>query len=112
MHTLANKHQLTEAYLLDSSHFFKTTLQANNVKIVKMCSLEPKLRAVVERQYTGLNVVTLAKTVSLRGTTYMNEMIVSAGSCSGLPKFGKIQKILIVDDDVSFVVKKNLFMVH
>ena len=52
-----------------------------------------------------MTAVSLAKTSFLNGTQYTQGMFLSTGSTSGLPDFGKILNVLIVEDKPCFVVE-------
>ncbi len=52
-----------------------------------------------------MKTVFLATSVILHGTKYSEGMFVSVGSTSELPDFGKIVKVLIVDNKASFIIE-------
>jgi hypothetical protein len=52
-----------------------------------------------------VTAVSLAKTSFLNGTQYTQGMFLSTGSKSGLPDFGKILNVLIVENKPCFVVE-------
>lgn len=103
--TLANRHQLMQAYVQESFNLFKPVLQVSKVKTIRAASLEPNLKAAIERKLGCLNTLSFATTVTVHGTTYTKGLIVSVGSCSGLPEFSMIQNILITNGEVLLILK-------
>lgn len=112
--TLSSKHQQMMAYHLDGQNLFKPKLYIGNVDTVKVASLEEKLMAAIKKRYPNQETVSLAKDVCFYGTQYVKGMVISAGQCSGLPDFYKIQNILVNLTDVSFVTTKlsSWFLEH
>lgn len=112
--TLSSKHQHMMAYYLDGKNLFKPKLYIGSVDKVKISSLDEKLRVEIKKKYPQQDTVSLAKDIHLYGTQYVAGMIVSAGQCSGLPDFYKIQYIVVTFEKVSFATKKlsSWYMEH
>lgn len=49
--------------------------------------------------------VFVASSICLDGVTYKADMVVSAGSCSGLPEFRQITQIVAVHTEIMFVCR-------
>lgn len=103
--TLDPHHQLLLAYHLKSSSIFKPALEVTNVESVSLDILEFSVKTVIQRKYNNVEIVRLASTACLHGTTYSEGMFVSFGQTSGLPDFGKIKKVVIVEKKASFIVE-------
>lgn len=65
-----------QAYVLDSPNVFKPAIQVSKVKTIRAASLEPNLKAAIERKLGYLNTL-FATTVTVHGTTYTKGLIVS-----------------------------------
>ncbi len=59
----------------------------------------------LRQKYAVQNTVLSASSVSIDGIKYNPDMIVSVGTCSGLPDFRQIFKILVTNNDVLFLYK-------
>lgn len=94
------------AHVMQSPRFFKQSIHVDKVKVVKVSSLERKVKTAVEKKYAHLNTVSLASNTELHGTSYSKGMMVSVGHCGGLPEFAKIHCILLVDSQASFVLER------
>lgn len=103
--TLASHHQLLLAYYLKSSSIFKPALEVTNVESVSLDILEFSIKTAIQRKYNTVEIVRLASTACLHGTTYSEGMFVSFGQTSELPDFGKIKKVVIVEQKASFIVE-------
>ena len=114
LQTLAKRHQLMQAYVIDSPSFFKPELQVSQLKTVRTSLLEPNQRVSIERRYGHRNTVSLSTNVCVHGTSYSKGMIVSIGSCSGIPDFCKILHVLITDGEMSLILEKltSLYIEH
>lgn len=58
----------------------------------------------IETKTDSQNIYSTSK-VSIDGTEYANGMFVSAGHTGGLPKFSKIEHIVLVNNSVSFLCR-------
>lgn len=64
------------------------------------------LRQAILNRFGDVDTVGLTPHIFLNGTKYSKGMILSAGSTSGLPDFGRILEICIVlDSQVCFVIE-------
>lgn len=104
--TLSSKHQQMIAYHLDNQSLFKQKLYIEKVKVVKVSELDKPLQCEIQKKYPHLGSVSLSKSIHLHGTQYVQDMILAAGQCSGLPEFHKIVTILIHADKVTFFCKR------
>lgn len=81
------------AYFLDMPCLFKPPLEVDRVSLVSLDILDNSVKKAIRLKYKNVKTVSLATSVILHG------MFVSVGSTSELPDFGKIVKVLIVDNN-------------
>lgn len=51
------------------------------------------------------NTVLVASSACVHGIKYSADMVVSVGSCSGLPDFRQITKIVVINTEILFVCR-------
>lgn len=103
--TLSRHHQLFLAYQLEMPTVFKPDLEVVNVTNVSPDILDFSIKTAIQRKYNTVKSVGLTSSASLHGTKYTEGMVVSFGQTCGLPDFGKIVKVLIVAQKVSFIIQ-------
>lgn len=103
--TLASRHQLMLAYYMGMPNLFKPALEVGKISTVSPDILDPSVKDTIKRTFRNGTAVSLAKTAFLHGTQYTQGMFLSTGSTSGLPDFGKIVNVLIVENKPCFVVE-------
>lgn len=84
--TLADRHQKMMAYHLDSSSFFKPALALGKVKSVMISSFPVSEQQQLMESNANTTVLS-ATSVNIDGVRYAADMVVSTGSCAGLPEF-------------------------
>lgn len=89
-HILAVRHQKMMAFHLNSSTFFKPTLETDKVRSVLVISLPDNVQSLLHQQNAKQSTVLVASSAYVHGVKYSTDMIISVGSCSGLPEFRKI----------------------
>ena len=104
--SLATKHQLMISYHLRSSSFEETSLEVTNVSTVPLDVLKQEIAQTIENNFPGTTEVHLSKCVSSKGVHFRNGMIVAHGSTSGLPDFGEILQICVVQERLCFMVRR------
>lgn len=87
------------AYFLDMPCLFKPPLEVDRVSLVSLDILDNSVKKAIRLKYKNVKTVSLATSVILHGTKHSEGMFVSVGSTSELPDFGKIVKVLIVDNN-------------
>ncbi len=103
--TLAVKHQKAVSYHLDSSSFFKPSVEMEKVTTVSVSSFPDNIQMVLRQKIHKPAAVFVASSICLDGVTYKADMVVSAGSCSGLPDFRQITQIVAVHTEIMFVCR-------
>lgn len=103
--TLAVKHQKAVSYHLDSASFFKPSVEMEKVTTVSVSSFPENIQRVFSQKIHKPAAVLVASSVCLDGVTYKADMVVSAGSCSGLPEFRQITQIVAVHTEIMFVCR-------
>lgn len=104
--TLAVRHQRLLAYYIDSPSFLKPPIQTEKVMGTLMSTFPQNIQEFLRQKYAVQNTVLAASSVSIDGIKYNPDMVVSVGTCSGLPDFRQIFKILVINSDVLFVCKE------
>ena len=101
-----------KAYHLDSASFFKPALELDKVKSVMVSSFPDNVQQHLLARHAPQNTVLTATSVSIDGIKYAADMVVSVGSCAGLPEFRQIQQILVVDTNVLFICRQLFAWYH
>lgn len=96
------------AYHLDFASFFKPELELDQVKSVMISSLPESVQQHLLTGCAPQNTVLAATSVAIDGIQYAADMVVSVGSCTGLPEFRQIQQVLVVNTNVLFICRQML----
>lgn len=114
LHTLATRHQLMLAYYLEMPTIFKPSIETGKSSVVSVDILDVAIREALRSKFKDLNSVSLTSTVYLNGTKYSKGMVLSVGQTSGLPDFGRVLDICVVDCCISFIMElfTAAFVIH
>ena len=104
--SLAVKHQFMLSHHFNSSWTTKTAIEVSNVSNVPLVVLRDDIKRVVKQKHPQLRTVPLSKRASYYGTNYVVGMILTTGSTAGLPDFVEIVHLIILQDNLSFVVRR------
>lgn len=101
------------AYHLSAPSFYKPHQQTSNVCSVLVSVLPEIARQHIE-QKTDSNMIYSTLRIIIDGTNYDVGMFVSGGQEGGLPQFSKIEQILLVNNDVTFLCRdhKSYYVEH
>lgn len=110
--TLAVKHQKMMAYYLDTSSFFRPSVEMDKVTTASIRSYPEDVQQVFCRKVPQLTSVLVASSVSVDGVTYRSGMIVSVGSCAGLPSFRQIKQIVALNTEILFICNEMTAWYH
>jgi hypothetical protein len=102
---LAKKHQMAIAYHMDASSFFKPRVQMERVCSSLITAFPENVQDYLKLQSPNCSTVLVSSSVYINGIKYCPDMVVSVGSCSGLPEFMRIERILTINTDVMFLCK-------
>jgi len=102
--TLANRHQNMMAFYLSTPSFFKPPVQTTNVASVFVDTLPTDAQQFIQ-QMTDSNTVYAASQVTIDGTQFTSGMFVCTGTYGGLPQFKEIVNILLISNDIYFLLK-------
>lgn len=102
--TLATRHQHMMAYHFSAPAFFRPDIQASRVTFVQVTTLPLVAKNLIETKTDSQNINSAPK-VSVSGTEFARGMFVSAGQTAGLPKFSKIEHILLANNSVYFLCR-------
>lgn len=105
--TLADRHPKIMAYHFDAATLFSPAWEMDKVKSVLVSSLSNSVQQHLLTIYGPQSTVLVATSV-IDGIRYANDMLVSVGSCAGLPEFRQIHLILIVNTNVMFICREWL----
>ncbi len=103
--SLAVKHQLMISYHLKSSHE-KGTLEVSTASSVPLDVLQSEVAQMIKDKYPNVSEVHVAKSVSNKGMNFRNGMILAHDTTSGLPDFGEIVQICIVQETLCFILRR------
>ena len=104
--TLATKHQKAASYHLDCSSFFRPSVEMTKVTPVLLASFPLNVQRAIAQDISKAGSVLEASTVCVDGIRYHPSMILSTGSCSGLPEFAQIDKIVAANAELLFACHK------
>ncbi|KAF7656394.1 hypothetical protein LDENG_00041990 [Lucifuga dentata] len=102
--TLAERHQYMMAFYLSSPRFFKPAIQISKMESVFIESLPTDARAIISGT-TGRSVVHGTKKVTIDGTPFVTGMFVCTGVHAALPEFKEIRNILLIGNEIFFLLK-------
>lgn len=103
--SLAVKHQLMISYHLKSSHE-KGTLEVSTASPVPLDVLQTEVAQMIKDKYPNVSEVHIAKSVSSKGMNFRNGMILAHDTTSGLPDFGEIVQICVVQETLCFILRR------
>lgn len=104
--TLANKHQLMMGYHMKLTSFQKSAPEVTNVSTLPVDVLKQEIAQAIYQNFPGTTEVHLVNSLTSNGVNFRKGMIVVHGSTSGLPDFGEILQVYIVNDKPCFIVKR------
>ncbi|XP_070410106.1 uncharacterized protein [Nothobranchius furzeri] len=104
--SLSSKHQLMISYHMRASSFEKPILEMTNVSSVPVDVLERDIVQSIEQKCPGTIEVHMTRSVKTKGVSFKTGMLVVHGSNSGLPDFGKIVHIFIIQERLFFFTKR------
>lgn len=103
--TLAIRHHHMMAYHFSAPSFFRPHTQASSVTSVQVTTLPQAAKDFIETKTDSQNIYSTSK-VSIDGRHILCKWnVFSAGHTGGLPKFSKIEHILLVNNTVSFLCR-------
>ena len=105
LHTLATRHQLMLSYYLEMPTVFKPNIETGRVSAVSVAILDAAIREAIWNKFEGLDSVSLTSTAYVKGTKYSKGMVLSVGQTCGLPDFGRVLEICVVDGCISFIME-------
>lgn len=91
---------------LSSPSFFKPPVEIQKLKAVIVSSFPDDVQQCRFQMNGQQNTVLVASSVCVDGIKYAPDMIVSVGSCSGLPDFRQITKLVVINTQVVFVCRQ------
>lgn len=111
--TLADRHQKSMAFYLSSARFLKPTVQTSKVESIFVDALPKDTHSFIS-SVTKSGTLYSTEQVTIDGTLFASGMFVCTGVCGALPEFKEIQKILLMAEDIFFVLKgyESWFIEH
>lgn len=104
--SLSQRHQYQIAYHLHAISFAKPPLEVTDVSTVHIDVLNKDISNALRQKSPDMDNVCLAKSVAYNGLIYKCGMILIHGSLGGLPEFGEIIQMVILQDKLIFILKK------
>lgn len=93
------------AYYLEMPTIFKPSIETGRVSEVSVSILDAAITEAIWNTFKGLDSISLTSTAYLYGTKYSKGMVLPVGQTSGLPDFGRILEICVVDGRISFIME-------
>jgi len=103
--TMAKKHQSMIAYHTYDCNNQRPTLSVSQMTQVAVDVLKDSIKESFAVKFPEAEVVNMTNKVTILGTAYNVGMLVPFGSTGGLPDFGEILQIIIVNETPVFVLK-------
>lgn len=110
--TMAEKHQKMIAFHLGVNSFFRPSVELDKVTTQPITSYPKNVQQIFSQKIPGLAKVLDVSSVSVDGITYSPDMIISVGSCSGVPEFKQIKQIVTINTEILFVCQKKTAWYH
>ena len=85
------------AFHLAATSFFKPSVEIKKMKSVMVASFPDNVKNCLHLRNNYKNTVPVASSVCIYGLKYSANMVISVGSCSGLPDFRQIAKIVVIN---------------
>jgi hypothetical protein len=104
--SLSERHQYQIAHHLHACSFTRPLLEVTNVSTVHIDVLNKDISNALRQMSSDMDTVCMAKCVTYDGLNYKCGMILIQGSLRGLPEFGEIIQMVILQDKLIFIVKK------
>lgn len=102
--TLANRHQEMMVFHFAATSFFKPSIEIHKVRLV-VSSFQENVQNWLNQRNNQLNTVLVTSSVCIDGIKYSADMVISVGSCAGLPDFRQIAKFVVINTDIAFVCR-------
>lgn len=93
------------SYYLEMPSVFKPSIETGKVSVVSVCILDATIREAVLNKFSGLDSVSLTSIAYIKGTKYSKGMVLSVGHTCGLPDFGRVLEICVVDGSMLFILE-------
>lgn len=106
--TLSKKHQLMIAYHLHSSAPQKLGFEVSGVSRDPLEVLKDEISLPIQQMYPNTKEVNMAKSAECNGIAYRTGIIVICEFTDGLPVFGQIIRICVLQNSLNFIVRKFL----
>lgn len=103
--SMAKKHQSMIAYHLHGSNVKKPAVSVSKMSRVPLEVVNENIQEFLSQKCPEETVVHLTNKAEFQGTSYGIGMMLVYGSTCGLPDFAEILQIIIVRDNLVFVVK-------
>lgn len=103
--TLSRKHQMMIAYHLHSSGPQKPGVEVSSVSRDPVEVLKDDVALPLRQMYPNMAEVNMANSAYCKGINYRKGMIVICRFTDGLPEFGEIVRICVLQDSLNFIVK-------
>lgn len=104
--SLATKHQNTVSLHLDSSSYFRPSIELTKVTPLVLAALPVNVQRVITENITRPDSIFDASSVCVDGIQDHPGMVLSTSSCSGLPEFVRIYKVVAGNQQIWFVCHK------
>lgn len=103
--SLSTKHQMMMAFHWQK-HGSMSPLNVSRVSSVPLEVLDDRIQESVKELFPQLTSIQLSNAVTYYGTRYSAGMIIPYGSTGGLPDFVEIIQIVILENNLYFIVRK------
>ncbi len=103
--SLARKHQTMIAFHLYDSEDARPAISVTKMSKVLLEVLHEGIKETLTKQFPNATAVHMTNKVDCLGTDYTVGMMLAFGSTGGLPDFAEIVQMVVVQDELSFVVR-------
>ncbi len=102
--TLAERHQNMMAFYLSPPRFLKPPVQISKVESVFVESLPIDTHSLISSNIDSISVYGTEQVI-IEGTTFVVGVFVCTGAHAVLPEFKEIRNILLIGNDIFFLLK-------
>ena len=106
--SLAEKHQLLQAYYMSQSKYLAGDWTFNNAKLTSLTDLPGNICQQLKLSHPHLLSVMVCASASFHGTLYKPGLCIMHGFLSGLPEFSRLHMIIVIGETVFFICKSQL----
>lgn len=104
--SLAQRHQFHMAHQLHLCSFLTRTLEVKNVSTLSIDLLKEEIANAVRQKNLNVDILCMTKDITYEGFNYRDGMIIANGELAGMPEFGEIIQMIVLQEKPVFIIRK------